>query len=378
MSVLSALSVSRTPAIGFAIVGLFWGGFATMVPELKAGLGASDALFGTLLLGTSVGLLATMYLAPALDRALGRWSMVAGAVALALAFVAPGLVSSPMWFFVAMVFCGMASGLLDVIMNARVSELEEVHKRPLMNANHGIFSVAYAVSALCTGFAREAALAPVLVFATIGVVVLLAVARLTMPPAEVQDAPEGQGRFPVGIVLLCGAVVMVAFMVEASVEAWSALHLERTLGGRAAEGALGPAMLGITMAVGRFGGQAVSERLSDLAVIFAGVALALVGVALVVAAQVTWVAYLGFGAMGLGISAIGPIGLALVGRLVPPHARTKAISRAAVMGFMGFFLAPAAMGLISEGYGLRVAFAAVGLLVVTLVPLALMLRARGA
>lgn len=378
MSVRSALVLSRTPAIGFAAVGAFWGAFATLVPELKAQIGASDGTFGMLLLGTSIGLLTTMYLAPTLDRVMGRWSMVVGAVALACAFLAPGLVATATGFFLAMVFCGMASGLLDVIMNARVSELETRHGRSLMNANHGIFSVAYAVSALGTGLAREASLAPVLVFAFLGVLVLIGATRFMMLPAAVEDAPDGAGRFPVGIVLLCGGLVMVAFMVEASVEAWSALHLERTLGGRAAEGALGPAMLGMTMAIGRFGGQAVSERMSDLTVVYLGTGLALVGVALVATAPVTLMAYAGFGMMGLGVSAIGPIGLALVGKLVPRHLRTKAIARAAVMGFMGFFLAPALMGLVSEGYGLRVAFAGVGLLLLALVPLSVLLGRNGA
>ena len=50
-------------------------------------------------------------------------------------------------------------------------------------------------------------------------------------------------------------------MTEATVETWSALHIERSLQGRAAEGAMGPAMLGLTMAIGRFSGQAVSPRL---------------------------------------------------------------------------------------------------------------------
>ncbi|PTX54719.1 fucose permease [Litoreibacter ponti] len=377
MSVRTALALSRTPALGFVVVGLYWGGLATLVPELKARIGASDAQFGLLLLGTSIGLLTTMVLAPALDRAMGQWSMVVAAVALAAAFLAPGLVVTPLGFFVAMIFCGMASGMLDVIMNARVSELETAHARPLMNANHGVFSVAYACAALGTGLAREAALPPVAVFLVIGGLVLSFAWRMRMAPAPVDEAPEGADGFPYGVVLLCGAIVLVAFMTEASVEAWSALHIERTLGGRAAEGALGPAMLGITMAVGRFGGQAVSERMSDLAVIFAGCALAVMGVSFVALAQVTWVAYAGFGMMGLGVSAIGPIGLALVGRMVPPHVRTKAISRAAVMGFFGFFLAPAAMGVISEGFGLRVAFAAIGVLLLALIPLALEIRRRG-
>ncbi|MBQ1203143.1 MAG: MFS transporter, partial [Loktanella sp.] len=83
-------------------------------------------------------------------------------------------------------------------------------------------------------------------------------------------------------------------------------------------------------------------------------------------------AYVGFGILGLGVSVIGPMGLALVGKLVPPHLRTEAISRTAVIGFSGFFFAPTMMGLMSEAFGLRVAFLVVAVLLLAAVPLAVL------
>lgn len=377
MSVLNALRLSQTPALAFAILGLYWGSFAAFVPLLKDRVGAGDALFGLLLLGTACGLATTMWFAPMVDRWLGRWSMGLSTLALSVAFLLPGLVTSPLGFFLAMFSCGLASGLTDVIMNARVSDLEAQSGRSLMNANHGSFSLAYAVGAFATGLAREATVHPAVVFAVLGLFVLAAFRRLKMAPAATHE--EGApGALPWGIVVLCGAVVLIAFMSEAAVEVWSALHVERTLGGGAAEGALGPTTLGLTMAIGRFGGQAVSARLSDTSVIFWATLLAVAGTVLVVVAPVPLVAYLGFGVMGLGISVIGPLGLALVGRMVPPALRTVAISRTAVLGFLGFFAAPTIMGFVSEGYGLRAAFAAVALLLLLLLPLVHALRARGA
>jgi hypothetical protein len=131
-------------------------------------------------------------------------------------------------------------------------------------------------------------------------------------------------------------VVLSAFMTEAATEAWSALLIERELGGRAAEGALGPAMLGITMSFGRFGGQVVAERLREVQVVVIAGSVAALGMFVAAAAPSPVVAYLGFGLFGLGVSVIGPMGLALVGKMVAPHFRTEAISRAAVIGFSGF------------------------------------------
>ncbi|SIT83672.1 Major Facilitator Superfamily protein [Yoonia rosea] len=371
MSILNALSLSRRPATAFVVIGMFWGCFAAYVPVIKAQLGASDALFGALLLGSATGLVSSMWLAPRADRILGSRAMQVGAALLAFAWLFPGQVTVPLVFALSMALVGLASGLLDVVMNARVSELEARHNRPLMNANHAMFSVAYAVGALIVGATREAGLPPAPVFAGFGVIAILLLPMMRMDVTYV-DAEEGYaGAYPLWPIILCGAIVLVAFMSEATVEAWSALHVERTLGGGAAEGALGPAMLGITMAIGRFSGQVVAERLREIPVVIGAAAISAIGAVVAALAPTPFVAYIGFGVLGLGVSVIGPMGLALVGKLVAPHLRTEAISRTAVIGFSGFFFAPVLMGLLSDAFGLRVAFVAVAVLLLSVVPIAI-------
>ncbi len=379
MSVLSAIRLSARPSAAFATLGLFWGCFAAYVPVIKAGLGASDGQFGVLLLGSATGLVSAMWIAPAVDRALGARAMQVLACAFALAWLLPGAVGLPALFFLVMLAVGLCSGLLDVTMNARVSELEAVHRRSLMNAAHGMFSVGYTLGAVWAGIAREAGLPPLAALAAVGAaVVLLLVPRMRQEPVRAPVPPAGRGTYPLAPVLLCGGVVLAAFMTEAATEAWSALHIERTLGGRAAEGALGPAMLGLTMSIGRFGGQVVAERLREVTVVWGAAALAAAGALLAAWAGAPWVAQAGFALFGLGVSVIGPMGLALVGRMVAPHWRTEAISRAAVMGFSGFFFAPVLMGLVSEAAGLRWAFTMVAVLVFAAAPLALVLARRPA
>jgi MFS family permease len=163
-------------------------------------------------------------------------------------------------------------------------------------------------------------------------------------------------------------------MTEATVETWSALHIERSLQGRAAEGAMGPAMLGLTMAIGRFSGQAVSQIFSETKVIILATCVAAAGGTLAALALTPFWAAIGFGILGLGISVVGPLGLALVGKKVPDHLRTEAISRVAVLGFAGFFLAPSLMGLLSDFFGLRIAFLAAAGLSLAAIPLTLLLR----
>jgi MFS family permease len=363
MAVVSALRISARPALGFVAMGLVFGSFAAQLPVLKAQIGADDATFGLALLGSPVGLILTLWLAPLFDRRLAALSLPVSAAFLGATMVLTGFTAAPVAFFVAMVLVGLSSGTLDIVSNARVADMEAAHRAPLMNANHGMFSVAYALSAVATGAARESGFGPVLVFAGVAVLVWLLAFGMRIAPADESEV-RTPGLPPPGMpglaVLLCGGIVLIAFFVEAVVESWSALHVERTLEGGAAEGAFGPAILGLTMAAGRFSGQIAAGRFGDTAIITTGSVMACLGAGLAAAAQSPWVAYLGFGLMGLGMSVVGPMALALVGRIVPPSRRTAAVARVNVMGFGAFMLAPVVMGQISDAYGLRTAFAVVG------------------
>jgi len=374
MSIVSAIKLSRIPGSAFLALGLFWGSFAAQVPSLKAGLGASDGVFGTLLLGSSIGLVTAMLIAPRVDARLGAHSMQTAALLVALAMLLPGIISVPWGFFLVMVLLGFSAGLLDVLMNTRVSDLEAATGRPLMNANHALFSVGYAVGAVLAGLGREAGLPALMIFAGIAAIMVLVVLGLRMQPAaEEGDDPVGT-QSPFAPVMLCGLVVLVAFGAEATVEAWSALHIERTLQGGAAEGAMGPATLGLTMAFGRFAGQAVSQKFRETNVVMVAACVSAVGAVIAAMAPTPVVAYLGFGVLGLGVSVIGPLALGLVGKLVTSRQRSRAISRVSIVGFSSFFFAPVLMGWSSELWGLRVSYAGVAGTLLMAVPLALMIR----
>ncbi len=117
---------------------------------LKAGgIGASDAAFGWVLLASATGAVTAMWLAPpAFDARFGRAAMALAAILLGLSFQAPPMhVSSILLFGALMIFAGAASGLLDVVMNARLSLIEARSGQSLMNLNHAMFSFAYAASA---------------------------------------------------------------------------------------------------------------------------------------------------------------------------------------------------------------------------------------
>jgi MFS family permease len=90
--------------------------------------------------------------------------------------------------------------------------------------------------------------------------------------------------------------------------------------------------------------------------------IALVGMVTVVAAPSSIVAFTGFTILGLGASVVVPTAMALVGRLVRPEARSAAIARATVVGYLGYFLGPPLLGLAASIAGLRLSFGLIALI----------------
>lgn len=363
MSLLRDLYISRGPAAGFAAVGVFWGSFAALVPVLKPQVGLSDGQFGLALLITSIGAVMAMWLAPLAERGLGARALGVLTALLAVATLLPGHTTTGVTFTLAMLGVTMTSGTLDVAMNARVSALEAQVGRSLMNLNHAVFSVAYAICALATGFAREAGLGPAAILTGGGLVIgVLMLQAFAAPVGDADHEADGVEVAPLPWTLLLpgGMIILIAFMSEQATEGWSALHLERNLGAGAAQGALGPALLGITMAVGRLAGQVVANRVSERMVIRWAAVTAGIGACIVATAPSLGVAYVGFSILGLGVSVMAPMAYAWIGRMVPNRYRSHAISRISVVGYAGFFIGPPMMGFLSEGFGLSTSFLTIG------------------
>ncbi len=66
MAILKAAILARAPNAGLAAVGVFWGAFAALVPDIKAEIAAPDAAFGLAMMMAALGGIAAMALAPRL------------------------------------------------------------------------------------------------------------------------------------------------------------------------------------------------------------------------------------------------------------------------------------------------------------------------
>ena len=381
MSIIQAIRISRAPMAGLAIVGIFFGAFAALVPDIKAAAHASDAQMGAALIFSSIGGMLSMYLAPRVGALLGRRILPLAGAAVVLASFYPIFPTSVPALALALFGMGASVSMLDMSANVRISVLEDRHALHLMNVNHAAFSFAFAAAAFATSLARKAGFGPSAVLPVVAIIVaamtLLMIEDARWTPAKA--AEEGADtRSPWPVILPAAAVLFAAFVSENATESWSALFIERTLHALAGDGGFGPMMLGLTMGVGRLSGQFAAAKLGEAGLVMASAVVAVIGALVLATSQSPEAAITGIGFLGLGVAVVVPSANSILGKLVRPDQRGIAISRAWLIGFTGFFLGPSTIGYVSQNFGLRVAFLGVACVLASIIPATRLMQRRGA
>ena len=380
MPIRTTLTAARAPLAAFAAMGVLWGSFAAALPDLKAQIGVDEARLGLVLLPTPLAAVTAMLLAPMIGAALGRVALPVATALMALAFALPGQVHQVWLFPLAMMCAGAATGLTDVLMHARVAALENARGLHLMTLCHAAYSFGYAGGAVLTGLMRGAGWPPAWVMGMMaGAALLLAVATAERDGAiHGLRKPKEAGAGRLGLIpVIGGGMVLIAFLTENAAEAWSALHIEKTLGGSPEEGAMGPAALALTMGLARLAGQGIVARVDPVRLLTGGALVAACGALGAAAATSPAMAYAGVIVMGIGASVIAPLAFSLVGRMAEPEARARAVARATLLGYFGYFVGPPTLGFIAGAFGLRFAFVFAAVMLMAVLVLAPLMRRRG-
>lgn len=374
MSFRHAAAVSRAPIAALALVGVVWGGFASLVPDIKAAAGASDQQFGLALIMSALGGMCATYMVPRVGQMLGRLAMPVIGVFLLLAFFYPLFAHDLFSLGVALFLMGASVAMLDITSNVRISVLETRYGLHLMNLNHAMFSFGFAGAAFVTGLARKSGIGAGEILPVLSLVSVVLVVLMWESEASYGKTPENAEPAQVGIrppwiaIILTGVILFAAFVGENSTEAWSALHIERTLGAAAGVGGYGPTTLGMVMGFARLSGQLAAEKFGEARLIFWSAICGSIGSIIIGAAPTQASVLFGVGVVGLGMAVVVPSVNSILGRLVREDQRAFAISRAWMFGMFGFFVGPSMMGLISQYFGLRVAFFVVSVVIAVMIP----------
>jgi MFS family permease len=348
----------RGPLAAFVAFGVFWGGWAALVPEVQRAVDASKGALGLAFLFIAAGSVPAMLLTGReLDRRGTRilpW-LLAG---FGGAAVLPAFAGSVGALAAALLVLGVFTGATDVAMNAAVSELEVRRDARLMQLAHALYSAGVLVGALGVGVARELGAGRAEVLGAIAVLLLAAAATNTRHErverrASARRRPRlSRAAIPLGIA--CAA----AFVIEGGMENWGAIFLERDLGASPGVAALAPAAYGGAMMLGRLSAHRLEQRLGDAALLAGAMAVAAAGLVGAAAAPSVPLAIAAFFVGGAGISVAAPALFGAGGRNAPPEERGSAVATVTTLGYLGFLVGPPVVGGLAELASLRASFLA--------------------
>lgn len=378
---------ARWPLVCFLALGVYAGAWGALIPDIKRQVGATDAELGLALLFAAAGTVPGTLIAGRLWRRFGWWLLPVTAIASGIALIGPMFVTTPLMLGTALLFTGATTGMLDVSMNASISDTEASRGARLMYGAHALFSLG-GLASFPTGIARQVGAQPAQVLAVVAVVFVLAglgsivaarnASRVRRAAAVARSASTGSARRVLATALAALAILCAAsFLIEDAVSSWSALHLEQTLNSGPALGGAAPGMFALAMFIGRSLGQRLGSRFSDRALLTCGAAVAALGLAAMAASPSPALALASVGVAGAGIALVAPALYARAGRTADPSNRAGAIARLTSFGYTGFLLGPPLVGALAQLSGLRIAFAVLALLAAALAATGFAVLGRG-
>jgi MFS family permease len=356
-------------ASAFLIHSTVSGTWAPRLPAIKESLELSDGELGTALVGLAIGLVIGTRVAGApIDRFGSRPVMLAGFPLLAGTLLLPGVAGSAVALFLALLVLGLASGALDVAMNAQGIEVERVLRRPILSGLHGLWSVGLGLGAGAAALAAAIGADPLEHFAVVAGVLLLAslvLLRGLLPEREqLREQTDADERVAVPWTLalvLLGVIAFCSFVGEGSASDWSAVYMTQELGSSAALGALAFAAFAVTMALARFGADRLRGRVGNVMLVRGGSLLAAAGLAIALVVHEPAAGIVGFALLGLGLAPVVPIAFSAAGEL-NPRATGRLVGRVATLAYVGSVAGPIMIGWLAEATSLRASLGLVVLL----------------
>ncbi|WP_159586262.1 MFS transporter [Chelativorans xinjiangense] len=360
MSQENALSGRWAVATFFFVNGFMVGSWAPQIPLLVARFSLSETVLGLLILIFGLGAVVAMPMCGWLisrygSRAVARVSGVLCACSLLAIAAAPGM---PTLIAALVAFGGLLGGM-DVAMNSNAVVVERRLQRAIMSSSHGFWSLGGFVGAGVGGVLAEqwghlAHAGAVTVFAL--VLVFAAMPKLIV---ERKPAATGGGRlsgFPRNpLVYLTGIVALFSMAPEGAVLDWAALYLRQEMGAGLATASLAFTAFSGAMALMRFLGDGVRNRLGAVTTMRLSGIVAAVGMLGAGLASSPAAATLAFALAGLGIANMVPIAFSAAGNQ-PGISSAAGMSVATTIGYSGMLAAPSIVGFVAERTGFTPVF----------------------
>lgn len=374
--------VIRDPAARAAVTavfvanGMLIGTWIVRIPSFRSAFELGESALGLVLLGLSVGTIGAMPLAGAAAARFGsRHLSIIGAIVGAVALAALPWLPTAVVLTIGLIVMGAGSSALDVGMNAQGAGVEIGYQRSIMVGFHAAWSVG-ALAAAAIGAMALALEIPARWHLGVAAVVIVGLTAGSSPWLRIRDRARRTSQergpwlaLPHGPLVALALVALGSTIGENVASDWSGIALADLVGVGEDRVAWGFVAFTATMAVARLVGDRVANHLGAARTIVVGGAVAAGGFLVVAAAS--WfpgalpITLVGFAAVGMGVAVIVPLAFTLGARM--GRTSGEGIAAVATVGYGGFVIAPPVVGFVAEHVDLRASLVlvAVAILVLT-------------
>lgn len=354
----------RLVMLVFFLQPIAFGAWLPRIPDVQRALGLGSAELALALLGMPIGILLTLPFA-------GRFVARIGARATILygfpVFLA--LVWLPTWswnlaaLFLSLAIVGIALATLELGLNVMADSVEKETRALIMSTCHGFWSLG-----IMSGNLIGAGLAGLHVTPHMAVV-LVAAAVLPFALAFARGLPDLKGpahdpvhatslpvRLPGGALLAICAFTFGVTMTEGAVADWSAVFLRDVFDAGSVQAGIGYSVFAFMVAAGRFFGDRMKARYGAVKLARACGLANVAGLVLLFVSPNAFLAFVGFAAMGLGVSVGFPLAVTAAASLTDrPSASSVAIL--SFVALLGFLIGPPLIGFVAELGDMRLGLA---------------------
>jgi MFS family permease len=337
--------------------------FYPRIPDIQQHLGIGPAQLAIAMLGMPVGgFIGTMLVARVIEKLTARGAIMAGYCLFTVCQVLPGWAWSVASLTVVLFLMGGTYVIIDISTNVEAARIQEEGRKRIMATCHGFWSLGSMLGVVMGFQFAEFGIDPRWHLLITGVLILplgLWVAS-GLPRIERQVAAERAPMVSLPSKAMIGLCIFAfgVLLAELTTRNWGAVYLREVIGTSPGIAAIAFGSFSLFMAIGRLGGDYLTDRYGPVALGRFCAVMAVIGVGILLVASNIWIATLGFAALGIGVSVGFPLAVTAAAGLGdrPPSVNVASL---AVIAYLGSIVGPPLVGFIAQGAGLRWGLAAI-------------------
>jgi len=360
--------VSLAPSGQWRIIALFFthalaaGAIHTRIPDLQLQIGLSEAQLGLVLIGQPLGALSVFLFSSAIIERFGPRRVILWLLPLVVCTAALAtLLLHPIAFFVLLAINGIGFSLSNIAVNVEADRVEAATGGRIMNTCHGAWSIGFLLTSLFGAVLRGLDVAPAIHLWGMAPLLIALLLWVALPMPAMPPRPHAGERGSKLAIPTLATLGLVAFglgagLTEGAARGWAIIYLRDVFDVSAFIESLALPALLAAMAGGRLVADRFIERFGPVRVARTLAATAVTGMVLLVLAPSAGLALAAFILVGIGICVLYPLMLSAAARLGDRPASQNVAATTLIFQLVNLG-APALIGAVAEGLGVRMAFA---------------------